>query len=149
MSTLATDPAFGSALRRFDRLFGDVGSSLQGNGFTGTLPVDVTRYEDRVVLEFDLPGIDPDAIEVTVDNRELLVRGERTPDAPEGATRVRHERRHGTMERRVHLGEALDLDGLVADHRHGVLQIVIPIAAAAKPRKVAIGAGAGEDELES
>lgn len=137
MSMLATDPVLDTMMRRFDRLFGER-PQYESAASVG-IPLDVTRHDDHLVLEFDLPGIDPDDIEVTVDGRELTVTAERNLVVPEGATRVRSERPSGSFERRVQLGDSLDLDGLTADHHHGVLEIVIPVAAAAKPRKVAIG----------
>jgi HSP20 family protein len=139
-------------LRRFgtfsgpSRLLPDAPSAFSSH----TMPLDVIRHEDHVALVFDVPGVDPDDIEVTVDGRELVVRAERDDSVPEGAQRVRSERYLGTLERRVQLGETLDTDQLTAHHEHGVLEIVVPVAASAKPRKVEIGVGSAEaTEIES
>jgi HSP20 family protein len=139
MNTLATDPVLDTMFRRFGNVFGDPRTPFETSPAAASMPLDVTRHDDHIVLTFELPGIDPGDIEVTVDGRELVVRAERDISVPEGATRVRSERYHGVFERRVQLGETLDLEVLTADHSHGVLEIVIPIAAAAKPRKVAVG----------
>ncbi len=144
MSMLATDPVLDTMMRRFDRLFGERGT-FEGAP-VATVPLDVTRHDDRLVLEFDLPGIDPGDIDVTIDGRELTVHAERHLTVPEDATRVRSERVSGIFERRVQLGDSLDVDALTADHHHGVLQIIIPVAAAAKPRKVAIGSAVDVEE---
>jgi HSP20 family protein len=150
MHTLATDPVLDTMLRRFGNAFGDPRTPFKTSPAVASMPLDVTRHDDHIVLTFELPGIDPRDIEVTVDGRELVVHAERDVSVPEGATRVRSERYQGVFERRVQLGETLDLDVLTADHYHGVLEIVIPIAAAAQPRKVAVGsATAAPPEVKS
>lgn len=102
-------------------------------------PYDVHRFEDRVEVRMDLPGVDPAGIDITVEGRDLTISGRREgPDAGD-ATVVAAGRRHGTFERRLHLGRALSGDGITAECHNGVLTLVVPLAELAKPRKVLVG----------
>lgn len=112
------------------------------------MPLDVYRHGESYVLRFDLPGVDPNSLDVTAENSTLLVRAERRPDAPEGAEYVTSERPTGTYSRQIVLGEGLDLDRIAADYADGVLTVTIPIAEQAKPRKIAIARGASHQGHE-
>ena len=106
---------------------------------TFSAPYDVYRFEDRVEVWMDLPGVDPADIDITVDGRDVTVSGRReAPDASD-AVAVNVGRRHGAFERRLHLGRALAHEALEADYGNGVLKLVVPLAEAAKPRKVPVG----------
>lgn len=102
---------------------------------------DTLQFDDRYELRFDVPGVDPDSIELTVDRRELTLSYERNDEVPEGATVVSRRRPVGQVTQRLFLGDGLDAEHLDAHYDHGVLRVVIPVAEAAKPRRVAIGAG--------
>ena len=104
------------------------------------VPLDVLRYKDHVELIFDLPGIDPDSIELTVEKRQLTLTAERRVDIPDDASVISRQRPHGRFTRQMHLGEQLDTDRLEAGYDHGVLTVSVPLSEAAKPRRVAIGA---------
>lgn len=121
----------------FDRAFSALWSQT-----TASVPMDAVRREQDVVVHVDLPGVDPDSIDVTVDGRQLTLRAERQFSLAEGEELITNERRHGTMTRVLHLSEKLDPAGVEADFTNGVLTLVIPYAEAAKPRKVEIGSGA-------
>ena len=121
------------AFRLLDR-FTNSGSST---GHT-VMPMDVYRLGDHVVAAFDLPGVDPGSIDVTVEGNALSVRAERTALVDEGADWIASERPRGTHQRRLMLGRNLDPDRLTAAYRDGVLTITLPIAERAKPRRVAI-----------
>ncbi len=110
---------------------------------TPTVAYDTLKFEDRYELRFDVPGVDPDTIELTVDDRELVLTFERADEVPEGAEVVARRRPLGVVSQRLFLGEGLDPQGLDARCDLGVLTVVIPVAEAAKPRKVAIGAANG------
>src|ERR1700736_1383714 len=93
------------------------------------MPMDAYRHGDSFLVHFDLPGIDPDSIEVTVEQNVLTVRAERgSPRAAEDEVVVA-ERPQGTFSRQVFLGEGLDPDGIEARYESGVLTIAIPVAA--------------------
>jgi HSP20 family protein len=112
------------------------------------MPMDATRNDDEVVFRFDVPGIDRDSIDVTVDRGVLTVTAQRTEERSENGRRFIRERVAGTFTRSVRLGEALDADRIEADYADGVLTLHVPLAEQAKPRKVEIKA-AGSKELDS
>jgi hypothetical protein len=89
------------------------------------------------------PGVDPDAIELTVEQNVLTIRAERRFELEEGDELVISERPQGTFTRQLLLGESLDTDRLEADYDQGVLTLRIPVAEAAKPRRVEITKSAG------
>ena len=129
---MRTDP-----FRDLDRLFQQVTTGLPGR--PAAMPMDAYRDGDTFLVQFDLPGVAPDDIDVTVEKNVLTVRAERTrPEAPEGTEMVAAERLHGTFSRQLFLGDTLDADHIEAAHHDGVLTLRIPIAERAKPRKVEI-----------
>ena len=106
---------------------------------TPRMPMDAVRKDDRLELRFDLPGVRPDSIDLTVEDRVLTVKAERSWESPEeGSNVLARERAHGTFTRRVRLGETLDADRVDAHYDQGVLRVTIPVAEQAKPRKVEI-----------
>jgi HSP20 family protein len=105
------------------------------------MPMDAYRKDDQVYVHFDLPGVDADSIEVTVERNALSVSAERNWFYPDNADLLASERPQGKVSRQLFLGENLDLDHLSADYDRGVLTITIPVAEKAKPRKVSIGSG--------
>ena len=125
--------------RQFDRLFAPTASHA-----VPRIPLDVVHSDDRVTLTFDLPGYAADSIDLTVEKRELVLRAERSFEPAEDDKVVRAERPHGTVSRRLLLAENLDTEALAADYTDGVLTVTIPVIAAAKPRKIEIGAGPAE-----
>lgn len=108
------------------------------------MPMDAYRDADRFVVHFDLPGIDPDSIDVTVEKNVLTVRAERRWDAKEGQDVVVAERPYGTFTRQLFLGESLDTDHIEARYEHGVLTLTIPVAEEAKPRRVQVTSSTAE-----
>src|SRR5579862_3781355 len=88
-------------------------------------------------VHFDLPGINPESIDLEVEQNVLTVRAERTPIGADGAEMIVSERPVGTFTRQLFLGETLDADAIAADYHSGVLTLTIPVREAAKPRKLA------------
>ncbi|GAA0516516.1 heat-shock protein Hsp20 [Paractinoplanes deccanensis] len=134
--------------REFDRLAGQ----MLGGGNSIAMPMDLYRSGDHFVLHCDLAGIDPGSVDVGVDGRVLTIRAERSPRTDEDVQWVRRERATGTFERRLTLGDGLDLDRIDATWQDGVLTLTIPVAEAAKPRRIAINTGsrpADDRALES
>ncbi|MER6006732.1 Hsp20/alpha crystallin family protein [Nonomuraea angiospora] len=105
------------------------------------MPMDGLRRDDDVLLTFDLPGIDPESIEVTVDRGVLSVSARREEEIPEGERVFVRERPMGTFTRRVYLSEYLDSDKIDAGYANGVLKVRVPVLERAKPRKVEIQQG--------
>jgi HSP20 family protein len=135
-SVLRFDP-----FRDFDRLFAEQMAGLRGA--PRSVPMDAYRRGDRFLIHLDLPGIDPDAIELTVEQNVLTIRGERRFESEADDELVISERPQGTFTRQLMLGESLDTDRLEADYDQGVLTVSIPVAEAAKPRRVEITKSAG------
>jgi len=108
------------------------------------MPMDAYRLGDTYVLRFDLPGVDPEALEVTAERNTLTVRARRGADNPEGAQFIVDERPTGEYARQVVLGDGLDVEAVDADYRDGVLTVKIPVAEQAKPRRITIGRTAGD-----
>ncbi|MET8862587.1 Hsp20/alpha crystallin family protein [Nonomuraea sp. NPDC004580] len=127
-------------LQEFERQFDRLTRHTFDNG-RAIMPMDGLRRDDDVILRFDLPGIDPDSIEVTVDRGVLSVTARREQEVTDDERLFVHERTMGTFTRRVYLSEHLDADNIDAGYANGVLTVRIPVMERAKPRKVAIQRG--------
>jgi len=103
------------------------------------MPMDCYRSGDAYFLHFDLPGVDPESIDVTAENSTLTVRAARTRSVPEDAQYLISERGSGSYTRQLVLGDGLSLDNVAAHYRDGVLTVMIPVAEHAKPRRIEIG----------
>jgi HSP20 family protein len=105
------------------------------------VPMDAFRRGEQVVVQFDLPGVDPDSIDLTVERNVLTLRAERRHDRQEGDEAIVAERPQGSFTRQIFLGDTLDAGKIDAGYDHGVLTVTIPVAEQAKPRKVSVSAG--------
>jgi HSP20 family protein len=132
-------------LMRFDpfRDFDRITQQLWSGARPAAMPMDAYRRGDQFMVHFDLPGVDPGSIDLTVEKNVLTVSAERNWQAGEGYEVVASERPQGKFTRQLFLGEGLDYDHISAGYDHGVLTVTIPVAEAAKPRKVEIQAGEG------
>ena len=116
---------------------------------TSTMPMDAVRHGDQVFVNFDLPGVDPDSIDLTVERDTLTVSAVRRFDRAEGDEVVANERPQGTFTRRVLLGDSLDTSRLEAAYDHGVLSLTIPVSEKAQPRKIAVGGSHTQTAIEA
>ncbi|MFD9591253.1 Hsp20/alpha crystallin family protein [Kitasatospora sp. NPDC059973] len=142
---LRTDP-----FRELDRL------TQQFLGNTGTwsrpasMPLDAYRAGDEYVICFDLPGVDPEAIDIDVERNMVTVKAERRPRREsEGVKWELSERPLGVFSRQVMLSDTLDPAGITADYDAGVLTLKIPVAERAKPRKVAISHSGSRTQIQA
>ena len=138
-------------LMRFDP-FRDVergARQLSGGTRHALMSMDAYRQGDHWVVAFDLPGVDPGSIDLTVQNNVLTVQAERSWPPQEGEQIVVSERPQGTFTRQLYLGEGLDADHISASYEAGVLTVRLPVAERAKPRKVAITTGGGQQALDA
>ena len=103
------------------------------------MPMDAWREGDRFVIEFDLPGVSAETIDLDIERNVLTVRAERTTRNGDWE-RLASERPHGAFSRQLILGDNLDLDRIEAGYEGGVLRLVVPVAERAKPRKIEISA---------
>src|SRR5690348_9053657 len=118
-----------------------------GSTATMAMPMDLYRSGDHFVLHCDLAGIDPGSVQVDVDNHVLTIRAERSPRTDSDVQWLRRERVTGTFERRLNLGDGLDVEHIAATWQDGVLTLTIPVAEAAKPRRIEITRGADSPAL--
>ena len=131
------------AVIRFDP-FRDPLERLLSMAATGTraplgMPMDVYRAEDGSYhVEADLPGADPDSVEVTVEHGTLTIRAERSPHYGESEQVIVAERPQGSFTRQLSLGEGVDAENLTASYADGVLQVTIPVSPKTQARRVEI-----------
>ena len=137
------DPFARDLQRQFDRL------ARTTFGPSAAMPMDGVRHEGDVVLRFDVPGIDPDSIEVTVDRGVLSVSVTRSDERNENEKFFVRERTTGTVTRRVRLSENLNAAAVEADYHNGVLQVRIPVVEQAKPRKIEVRQADAQQEQAS
>src|SRR5687767_8557764 len=121
---MRTDP-----FRDLDRLAQQV---LGTPARPAAMPIDAYRVGDEFVVEFDLPGVDTDSIELTVEKNVLTVHARRRSTL-DGVELLVGERPQGTFSRQLFLGESLDTDKIDASYADGVLTLRVPVAERAKP----------------
>ena len=126
--------------RDFDRIVRRAfGPGTIGAGYAPALPMDSVRRDGELVLRFDVPGVDPEKIDVTVDKGVLTVSATREETKTEGENPIVRERRFGSFTRRVRLSDNLNAEAIEASNNEGVLEIRIPVLEEAKPRKITVG----------
>jgi HSP20 family protein len=129
--------------RDLDRLTQNLWGGETGRRMNG-MPMDAYRLGDSLHVDFDMPGVDPSSIELTVEKNVLTVTANRGRQWEDGIELIVNERPAGSFSRQLFLGETLDTDHIQATCDNGVLTITIPVAEKAKPRKVEIGQGDGK-----
>ncbi len=137
------DPFARDFQRQVDRL------TRRTFGSSALMPLDAVRRDGDVVLRFDVPGIDPDSIDVTVNRGVLSVSVKRQEERTENDKFVVRERTMGTFTRRVSLSDNLNAEAVEASYGNGVLEVRIPVLEQAKPRKIEIRQADGQKELAS
>ena len=130
-------------LDRLAQLFFQQSPPARGTVLPTAMPMDAYRQGDQLVVHFDLPGVDPASIDLTVEKNVLTVRAERKWEPTEGQEIIVSERPQGTFSRQLFLSDGVDTENIQASYNQGVLTLHIPIAQQAKPRKVAIAAESG------
>jgi HSP20 family protein len=129
MVLMRTDP-----FRELDRWTQQV---LGTTARPAVMPMDAWRDGDQFIVEFDLPGVNPDSLDLDVERNVLTVHAER-PELDQDREMVSAERPRGVFSRQLFLGENLDTDKIEAAYHDGVLRLTIPVAEQAKPRRIAI-----------
>ncbi len=104
------------------------------------MPMDAWREGEEFVVEFDLPGINADSLDIDIERNVVTVRAER-PAVDPNREMLATERARGVFSRQLVLGENLDTDRIEASYTEGVLRLRIPVAEKAKPRKISIDRG--------
>ena len=138
-------------LMRFDpwREFDRMASQMMGDyrGRTLSMPMDAYKSHEHLMVHLDVPGIDPDSIDLTVEKNVLTITARRDGWSRDEAAEIFvNERPTGVFTRQVFLGEGLDYEAIEAEYTDGVLTVRVPVLEAAKPRKVPISVISGERE---
>lgn len=128
---------FSDPFEEMDRVMNQVGGRWRG----GLMPMDAFEKDGVYTLKFDLPGVEPDHVDLTVDSGILRVTVDRKIEDTEGANWLLRERATGTTSREIRLGNRLDSSAVEASYDQGVLTVTLPIKEEAKPRRVSIGGG--------
>lgn len=110
------------------------------------MPMDAWREGEEFVVEFDMPGINPDSLDIDIERNVVTVRAER-PAVDPNREMLAAERSRGVFSRQLVLGENLDTDRIEASYSEGVLSLRIPVAEKAKPRKISVAHGNGHKAI--
>jgi HSP20 family protein len=129
---MRTDP-----FRELDRLTQQVFGTNGTLARPSVMPMDAWREGEEFVVELDLPGVDPDSIDLDVERNVVTVQAER-PARDGEAEMIAAERPRGLFSRQLILGDNLDTARIAASYDRGVLALRIPVAEQAKPRKITI-----------
>ena len=130
-------PQFRDLNRFFNFELDDEDSSIATSAWTPA--VDIAEKDDHFLIEADIPGVDPNDIEISMENGVLTMKGERKSEVKEekeGYSRV--ERSHGSFYRHFSLPESADPDHISAKSNKGVLQITVGKKEVAKPKKISV-----------
>jgi HSP20 family protein len=142
---MRTDP-----FRELDRLTQQAFGNQPGTWTRpAAMPMDAYRSGDHFVVSFDLPGVNPDAIELDIERNVLTVKAERRPVVTGEHVEMQvAERPLGVFSRQLFLGDTLDTDHIDASYDAGVLTLRIPIAEKAKPRRITITGSTDADRKQ-
>jgi HSP20 family protein len=113
------------------------------------MPMDAYRRGEEFVVHLDVPGVDPETIDLTVEQNTLTITGERAWPRAEGDEVIVVERPQGTFSRKLLLGDSLDTDRIAARYDGGVLTITLPVAEQSKARKVEVARGSELQVIEA
>ena len=131
---------------RINRLFDAQAANASNDSSAATAdwvpPADIAEFKDRFVLRFDVPGVNTESIDITLEQGVLTVSGVRERDTQSDEfERVRIERPTGRFHRRFTLPDTVDTNAVQATGRNGVLEVVIPKQPKAQPRRISVSAG--------
>ena len=129
--------------REFDRMASQLMSDVRT---PRAMPMDAYRHDGALHVYFDLPGIDPDSIDMTVEQNVLTVSASRGQPQEEPDEMVVRERPQGSFSRQVFLGQGLNTEELEANYVNGVLYIKIPVLETAKPRRIPVAIDGGNQQ---
>lgn len=141
---MRTDP-----FREFDRLTQQVFGTNGTANKPAVMPMDAYKSGNDYIIQFDLPGVTPESIDLDVEKNVLTVRAERRLEFDEDAEVNVTERPRGVYSRQLFLGDTLDTDSIEANYSQGVLTLTVPIAEQAKPRKIEVGSSDSVKQIDA
>lgn len=112
------------------------------------MPMDAWREGEEFVVEFDLPGIEADSLDIDIERNVVTVRAER-PGVNPDREMLASERPRGVFSRQLVLGENLDTERIAASYDEGVLRLRVPVAEKAKPRKISVGRSESHEAINA
>lgn len=114
------------------------------------MPLDLVREDDHWELKCDLPGVDPDSIDISVEDRVLTIRAKRSSVSEKKTSDwLIQERATGVFARQLTLGHNVDIEHIDAAYHDGVLTLKLPVAEAAKPRKITVATKGAPKVIEA
>jgi HSP20 family protein len=116
---------------------GSNGQDRQPTQWNANLPVDIAAAENEFVITAYLPGVQPEEVEITMENEELTIRGQ-FPKASEETKWVKRELFHGAFARRLAFNVPVNVDGIRAEFSNGVLTLTVPKAEEVKPKQIKV-----------
>lgn len=129
-------------IRQFDDFFSQLmgGSQIQPiNRNVSTIPLDVVEDEGKITIKAAVPGINPDELEVTIENNVLSIKGEhKTEEVSETAKVFRRENTYGSFSRSIRLSPQLNQEAVEASFKNGFVTITIPKVEEEKPKSLRI-----------
>jgi HSP20 family protein len=134
-----------------DRLFESMFDGQQMSQQIGQwgLPLDVVENEGEFVVKASIPGINPDDLEITFSDHNLIIKGEIKEDRAVEESRYQlRERRFGRFERSLYLPTEVKADQIEANYDAGVLSLRLPKSEEVKPKRISIKSGSGQKVLE-
>ena len=138
---MRTDP-----FRELDRLTQQVlGTAIH----PAVMPMDAWRDGDEFVVEFDLPGVKAEDVDLNVERNVLTVKAERPISDGTDTEMIAAERPRGVFSRQLFLGDNLDTDRVKAEYDAGVLRLTIPVAEQAKPHRIKIASNDHRHAIKS
>jgi len=144
VSVLRFDP-FGDPFRQMDRLTSQL---LSGTRTPMGMPMDVWQTDDGFHVCLDLPGVDPDSVDITTERNTLTIKAERRAEYEDGQNVLIAERPQGTFTRQLQLGDTVDTENIQASYSDGVLHLTLPMTQAAQPRRVQVRTeGSGQRQI--
>jgi HSP20 family protein len=138
---MRTDP-----FRELDRLTQQVfGTAAR----PAVMPMDAWREGDQFIVEFDLPGVKAQDVDLDVERNVLTVKAERSPSDSYGVELIASEPPRGVFSRQLFLGDNLDTEHVQATYDAGVLRLTIPVAEQAKPRKIEVATTGAQEAINA
>lgn len=135
MSLTNFDPFGRDSFRGLDRLTSQL---LSGTRTPMGMPMDMWQADDGYHVALDLPGADPDSVEITSERNVITIRAERRSEYGEESNILLAERPQGVFTRQLQIGDGLDSTKVEASYSNGVLALAIPVSEAAQPRRIQV-----------
>ena len=111
--------------------------SQRNDGFT--LPLDVIEEEGQYIVKASMPGVEPDQVEITLNDNVLTIKGETKGESDKNESNYHvRERRYGSFMRHITLPNAVNSEQVEATHENGVLTLRLPKSEAVKPKKISV-----------